>query len=162
MKRTILLLFCMAGFAFTTQAQNISKNAIGLRFGGGNGYGAEISYQRLVSGNNRLEFDLGFRNDDDYYHSFKLTGLYQWIWNIEGGFNWYVGVGGGVGSVNVDHHHYHNDGAFAFIAGDIGIEYDFNIPLQIALDFRPELFFTNYDYYDDFGPDLALAIRYRF
>ena len=28
----------------------------------------------------------------------KLAALHQWIWNIDGGFNWYTGVGGGIGS----------------------------------------------------------------
>jgi hypothetical protein len=25
--------------------------------------------------------------------------LYQWVWNIDGGFNWYAGVGGGLGTL---------------------------------------------------------------
>jgi hypothetical protein len=29
-------------------------------------------------------------------NAIKLTALYQW--NIDGGFNWYAGVGGGVGN----------------------------------------------------------------
>jgi hypothetical protein len=50
-------------------------------------------------------------------------------------------------------------------AGDVGIEYNFDIPLQLALDFRPELYFgdnrKDFDNYDSFGPDIALSIRYR-
>lgn len=161
MKKILFAFIFITGFTFTGHSQTFSKNAIGLRFGGGTGYGAEISYQRGFSAKNRLELDLGFRNDH-HYNSFKLAALYQWVWNIKGGFNWYVGVGGGIGSVSVKHHYYHDDGAFAFLAGDIGAEYNFDIPLQIFIDFRPEFLFTSYDYYDDFGPDLAIGIRYRF
>jgi len=160
MKKIILMLICATGYIFTGQAQELSDNAIGLRLGGANGYGAEISYQHLLGANHRLEVDLGFRNERDY-NSFKLTGLYQWVWNIDGGFNWYAGLGAGVGSVNIKHHHHHG-GAFAFIAGNLGIEYDFNVPLQVFIDFRPEIGFSDYDVYDNFGPDLALGIRYRF
>src|SRR5690625_4011202 len=99
MKKLFLILLCLIGFGFTSQAQEISPNALGLRFGGGNGYGAEFSYQRHLGGSNRLELDLGFRSESDF-NSFKITGLYQWVWNIEGGFNWYAGVGAGIGSVN--------------------------------------------------------------
>jgi hypothetical protein len=48
--------------------------------------------------------DLGWRNrkisiicNDD--NAIKLAALYQWVWNIDGGFNWYAGVGGGLGSM---------------------------------------------------------------
>jgi hypothetical protein len=59
--------------------------------------------------------------------------LYQWVWNIDGGFNWYAGVGGGVGSYSRDYYDNRNydSNAFAFAAGDIGIEYNFDIPLLI-------------------------------
>lgn len=163
-KLFVTSLFVLAAVA-SGKAQEISKNALGLRFGGSNGVGAEVSYQRALGGNNRLEADLGWRTDDDF-DMFKLTGLYQWVWNIENGFNWYAGVGGGVGSVD-DGRHYpddydYDDGAFLYLAGDIGIEYNFDIPLMIALDFRPELGFSDYDVYDDFSPDFALSLRYQF
>jgi hypothetical protein len=32
--------------------------------------------------------------------------LYQWVWNIDGGFNWYAGVGGGVGNYS---HNFNGD-----------------------------------------------------
>jgi len=164
MKKLILLAIFVIGATAATQAQTISENALGLRFGGGNGYGAEVSYQRGLGDNNRLEFDLGINNRNDKYDAVKLVGLYQWVWNIESGFNWYAGVGGGVGSVkdNRDRDDRRNDGAFIFAAGDIGIEYNFDIPLLISLDFRPEIGFGGYDVYDDFYPSIALGLRYQF
>ena len=62
MKKIILSAIMLIGLAFTAQAQDISKNALGLRLGGNNGFGGEVSYQRGLSKNNRLELDLGWRN----------------------------------------------------------------------------------------------------
>ncbi|PKP25781.1 MAG: hypothetical protein CVU03_06425 [Bacteroidetes bacterium HGW-Bacteroidetes-2] len=162
MKNVFFTTILIVGVTFASQAQSLSENAIGLRFGGGNGYGAEISYQHALGDNNRLELDLGWRNDSDF-DAFKLAALYQWVWNIEGGFNWYAGVGGGVGSISDNRFNRNDDGAFVFAAGDIGIEYNFDIPLLISLDFRPEIGFYGDEYpLNSFSPDIALGIRYQF
>ena len=167
MKKVLLSAIMLFGIAFSSQAQDIAKNALGLRLGDSDGFGGEISYQRGLSNNNRLELDLGFRNSNDY-DAFKLTGIYQWVWNIEGGFNWYAGVGGGVGSWSYDrkigNDRYKDSGTILFVAGDLGIEYNFQeAPIQLSLDIRPELYFNSDDYREDsFGPDIALGIRYRF
>lgn len=166
MKKLVLLAAFTFGAVFFSQtnAQTISENAIGLRIGGGNSYGAEVSYQRAIGGdNNRLELDLGWRNDSNY-DAIKLVGLYQWVWNIEGGFNWYVGAGAGLGSYDDNRRNDidYNDGLFALIAGDIGIEYNFDFPLLLSLDFRPEIGFSDYRDHDDFSPDIALGVRYQF
>lgn len=144
------------------QAQDISKNALGLRIGDSNGFGAEVSYQRALNANKRLEFDLGWRDSKDY-DGFKLAALHQWVWNIEDGFNWYAGVGGGLGSFSSNGSENNHTDTFVFAAGDIGIEYNFNIPLLISLDFRPEIGFGN-ELYDnnDLDFDIALGIRYQF
>lgn len=76
MKKLILSTFMLIGLAFSSNAQDISKNAIGLRLGDNDGFGGEISYQRGLSDNNRLEFDLGWRNSN-HVDAFKLVGLYQ-------------------------------------------------------------------------------------
>ncbi|MAZ27328.1 MAG: hypothetical protein CL868_09660 [Cytophagaceae bacterium] len=162
-KLAFIFILALAGVA-TTQAQEIADNALGLRLGDSDGFGAEISYQRAVgANNNRLEFDLGWR-DSRYYDAVRLAALYQWVWNIDGGFNWYAGAGGGLGSYDIDNDHPHYDGddseLFAFVAGDIGIEYNFDIPLILSLDFRPEIGFD--DYSDDVDLDIALGIRYQF
>ncbi len=119
-----------------------------------------------MSKSNRLEFDLGWRSSNNV-DAFKLAGLYQWVWNIDGGFNWYAGVGGGIGSWSADDFYINGvkyDGSSetaVFAAGDIGIEYNFDVPIQLSLDFRPEFYFND-NIGDDFGSDIALGIRYRF
>lgn len=161
MKKIILSAFMLIGLAFSAQAQDISDNALGLRLGDNDGFGGEISYQRALSNNNRLELDLGWRNSNSV-DAFKLTGVYQWVWNIDGDFNWYAGVGGGLGSWN--NKNIDDNGTFVFAAGDLGIEYGFDeVPIQLSLDIRPELYFNSSDFRNDnFGPDIALGIRYQF
>ena len=163
MKKILLSAFLLSCIVFSTQAQEFSKNALGLRLGSSNGFGTEISYQHALSTENRLEIDLGWRTDNDDVDNFKVVGLYQWVWGIEKGLNWFAGAGAGIGSWSYDQNGYDESGMILLVAGDIGIEYNFDIPIQIALDFRPELYLDNADYREDnFGGDLALSIRYRF
>jgi len=159
----------LGALSFTSNAQRMSKNALGLRFGGDTeNSGFEISYQRKLSEGNRFEVDLGWRNNNhDNYDAFKLTGLYEWVWTIDGGFNWFVGAGAGIGNYSYNDyyhkgHYYSEDDLFATLSGDIGIEYNFDFPLQIALDLRPEIYFGDYYHDDDFRSNLALSLRYRF
>lgn len=165
MRKLIYSTAMLLGLAFSVQAQDISKNALGLRFGDNDGFGGEVSYQRGLSKNNRLELDLGWRTSHDV-DAIKLAGLYQWVWNIDGGFNWYAGVGGGFASWSFDAppgFEGDDSGIGVFAAGDIGIEYNFDFPLQLSFDFRPELYFNSDDWRENnFGPDIALGIRYRF
>ncbi len=161
MKNICLMAIAILGFAFTSTAQDIAENAIGLRLGDSDGFGAEISYQRGIGDNNRLEFGLGWR-DGNNYSAIRAVGLYQWVWTLDGNFNWYAGVGGGISSYSLDNTAPGvDDSDTSFLAaGDIGIEYDFDIPLLISLDFRPELGFG--DFNDDLDFDIALGIRYQF
>ena len=161
MKKLFFTVIAIIAITFASQAQEISKNAIGLRLGDSKGFGTEVNYQRGIGDNNRLEFGLGWRSNRDV-DAFKLTGLYQWVWNIDGGFNWYAGPGGGLGSIDFDDDRFPgaDNETFIFAAGTVGIEYNFDIPLLLSLDFRPELGFG--DYRDDLDFDIGLGIRYQF
>ncbi|MEZ4803175.1 MAG: hypothetical protein R2797_10420 [Gelidibacter sp.] len=165
MKKIFFVTVAFLGFSAVMTAQDISDNAIGLRLGDSDGFGAEVSYQRAIgSNNNRLELDLGLRSGKNY-DGFKLAGIYQWVWNIDGGFNWYAGPAAGIASYSFDNvpPPYDDNETFVFVGGQIGIEYNFDIPLMISLDFRPELGFGD-DLYDndDLDFDIALGIRYQF
>ncbi len=160
MKHFFLLAFTLAALALN--AQDISDNALGLRLGDSDGFGAEISYQRALTDTNRLEVDLGWRSNSNV-SGFKLTGLYQWVWHLDGNFNWYAGAGGGIGSFDIDVPGGNETDTFIFAAGDIGIEYNFDIPLILSLDFRPEIGFGNSNFNNnDLDFDIALGIRYQF
>lgn len=161
MRKLVLTLAVLFSGIFWVQAQKISANALGLRLGDNDGFGGEISYQKAFKANNRLEFDLGWRNSKNV-DALKLVGLYQWVWNIDGGFNWYAGAGAGLGTWSYNINGAKDSGVYALAAGDIGIEYNFDFPLQLSLDFRPELYLNSNDWRNDsFGPDIALGIRYK-
>lgn len=163
MKKYIITSVVLLLAVFTSNAQDISKNALGLRLGDNDGFGGEISYQARLSPSTRLELDLGWR-DGKNYDGFKLAGIHQWVWPIDNGFNWYAGIGGGLGSYSFNNNN-GNDftDTFVFAAGNIGIEYNFDIPLLVSLDFRPELGFGDESYdNNDLDLDIALGIRFQF
>ncbi len=161
MKKAVFILTIAFGSIFSSLGQEIADNAIGLRIGDTDGFGTEINYQKGLGDTNRLEFGLGWSSNSTI-SAFKLTGLYQWVWRLDGNFNWYAGAGGGLGQIafksgfpgNPDNE------TFVFIAGDVGVEYNFDFPLLLSLDFRPELGFGNYR--NDLGFDIALGVRYQF
>ncbi|MDR0228419.1 MAG: hypothetical protein LBI72_05070 [Flavobacteriaceae bacterium] len=172
MKKMILamaLVFCAVGTNYAQKGKkpvtNSTQNAIGLRFGGNSGLGTEVSYQRDLNKANRLEIDLGWRNHNNY-DAVKVTGLYQWKWNIDGNFNWYAGPGAAVGTYNYKYYDghgkkYSDNGTFGLLTGVVGIEYTFDIPIQVALDVRPEIY-LNDSYRDGVYADFGIAVRYKF
>lgn len=145
-------LFLFVGFLIVSfvsiNAQSVSKHAIGIRFGDNNGIGGEVSYQHALGDNNRLEIDLGLANE---FSDFKATGLYEWVWQLENKFNWYTGVGGGLLSAG---------GTAIYGAGVIGIEYNFDAPVLISLDYRPEINISGGA--SGLHSDVALSVRYQF
>jgi hypothetical protein len=141
-------------------AMNAQPRAIGGRFT----WGGELSYQHGFGEKNMLQLDLGLAG----FYGLQLTGTYDWVfpissWKHEGTWNWYVGPGAGVGFYGWGGHNYF----FAGIAGMIGVEYNFKIPLQLSLDYRPLIglgFGKNHDaglHYPGFY-GIALGIRYKF
>lgn len=161
MKNSLFTFILICLISVSANAQRIADNAIGLRLGDSDGFGTEVNYQRALGENNRLEIGLGWRSSNDVT-AIKAAALYQWVWVLDGNFNWYAGAGGGVGQVSFDDDFPGDpdNETFIFAAGDIGIEYNFDIPLLLSLDFRPEFGFG--DYRDDLDFDIALGIRYQF
>ncbi len=162
MKRISFTLIVLFVFACITSAQT-ADHAIGLRFGAGDAFGTEISYQHGLTAFNRLELDLGFSNHhqpDNYYNSWGLTGLYHWVWKLDQGLNWYAGPGAKIGgwSHNQNYNHLYDNGLFLAAAGDIGIEYIFPVKIQLALNARPELGLINHGS----GFNVGFAVRYQF
>jgi opacity protein-like surface antigen len=157
MKRIVISIILL-GFTCITIAQ-INHQTIGLRIGDNDGLGTEISCQKALEGNNRLEVGLAWRSNSNY-NAYKLSGTHQWIWDLSSDFKWYAGAGAGLGSLNLKDGKSGDDGFFLLANGVVGIEYAFDFPLLISLDCRPELGLANYD--NDFGLDIALGIRYIF
>lgn len=159
MKKIILTLTVIVSMVGTLTAQENSK-AIGLRLGGGFGGGGEITYQQPLGSENRLEVDLGLN-----YVGFALNGIYQWTWDLSDlgdGFDWYAGVGGGIGSYNFDYvlNPTKNHVLSVGVLGQVGIDYKFEIPLNISLDYRPGIYLLNG--FNASVDGICISARYRF
>lgn len=153
--RKFILTFALIVSVFVGLNAQVDGKAIGLRFGGFDGYGAEVSYQHPLGKANRLEVDLGVN-----HYGFGLGGVYQWVWDLSDlapGFNWYAGVGASLGSYDFnDTKHDFGIGAL----GQIGLEYNFNIPLQISVDYRPGIYLI--PRIDGLYDGICLSARYKF
>ena len=152
MKKIVVGFSLLLGSLFTIHAQDFSDNAVGLRLGSNDGFGADISFQRKLKENNRLEVNLGMRYHFNYL---KLSGLYAWVWSLEENINWYAGAGGGF---------YDDRTVSVFASGVIGIEYNLDnevdLPLVISLDYRPEIGIAGS--MNSLISDVGLSVRYQF
>ena len=147
MKKIILAVALVLGFAAAASAQ---PRALGGRFG----YGVDLSYQHYVNGDNFVEADLGL----DSFKFLNVAATYNFMISEFGnGFGFYAGPGAGVGLAVGDINY------FALsAAGMVGIEYNFNFPLQISLDFRQHigLGFNGHGLW--YPSSIGLGIRYQF
>ncbi len=151
-----LFIALVAVFALGTANAQIQD--LGVRIGGGQGFGTELSAMWGMGGN-RLETDLGWHSDDGFT-GIELAGIYQWKGDIGSGFNWFAGVGARLAIWSYDAAGVDSDFALA-LAGQAGIEYNFDaIPIQLTLDIRPCFWLTPST--DFHWGDIALGIRYRF
>ncbi len=143
-----VILIIAAGFmhAELLQAQrNYGSYELGLRLGDTYGGSAAVDAMLPLAGN-RLHADLSFHHD-----GLILAGLYDWGFPIAPGFIFYPGVGGIV---------YIGDVFRLGVTGELGLEYAFDIPLSIGLDWRPII--TIIDEGGFSGDGFGLNIRYRF
>lgn len=134
----------------------VEPQAIGVRFGGGNyGSGFEANYQHALGDVNRLELGVALNSNNGVSY-FSAAGVYQWVWELGEGFNWYAGPGAQFLAVK-------NASAIG-VGGQIGVEYNFNVnldtPLLISIDTRPMMNFASGN--NDFGWAAALSVRYTF
>ncbi|MBO4447338.1 MAG: hypothetical protein J5764_04355 [Bacteroidales bacterium] len=145
MKKLLLVIAAVLGLAVVAAAQ---PRAIGVRAG----YGAELSYQHTLGGNNFGELDLGWS-----WGAFSAGLSYDFSVAPVGPLNFYAGPQVALGF-------YKGDGASVFSLGagaQLGLEYCFNqIPLQLSLDWKPTFVFVPAT---GFGwQSIALGIRYLF
>ena len=163
MKKVLFTVLIIAGAAFAANSQ-VNPHAIGLRGGAGNnGNGGEITYQHGMGDANRLELDLGWNgNNGNGSSHMALAGIYHWVMNIDGGFNWFVGPGAQIGSYT-NKNNGNDDGLTLGLGGQIGVEYDFNengAPILLGLDTRPMFRFIGGN--SGFGYGGALSLKFTF
>lgn len=141
MKKVIAIAVAVLCFAAVASAQ---PKALGIRAT----YGAELSYQHNA-GPGFFEFDAGL-----FDRFVDLTAIYDFNIAPIGPLNFYAGPGVFVATwpgENVLH---------AGLVGQVGLEYTFNFPLQISLDWRP--WFNFVDGFHGYYTGAALGLRYAF
>ena len=125
----------------------LSAQELGIRFG-------------QVSGENNVAVDGIFQAGPGRIHAnvsfgdgVGLDALWDFIYKPLGeeSFNWYVGVGPSV---------YFGDDFFLGASGEIGLEYSFDAPITIGLDYRPTFWIVEDTSFEWGG--FGLNIRYRF
>ncbi|MBO7586601.1 MAG: hypothetical protein J6T13_05415 [Bacteroidales bacterium] len=163
MKKVFFSLMIVFAMATAAVAQ---PRAIGARLGGN----LEFSYQHsLAQGNMMVDLTAGVTNVWNNWAHAGVTAMFDWVWAIgASNWNWYVGPGVGVG---FNYGRYWKDYDYlpvtVAVGAQIGVEYQFGIPLNISLDWRPMFnvlgFFRGHEYpfYNNFY-SVALGLRYRF
>jgi len=136
MKKLLIASIAILSVVGTTQAQNLYRQAVGLRIN--NGY-AGLTYKYFTGANKALDFTLNI----DFDAGIGLTGLYEIHkpTNFAPRLNWYYGVGAhgslwsnGSGSNSLG----------LGVDGVIGLEYAASeIPFAFSLDYIPSFSITN-------------------
>jgi len=157
---TLVLICTMAGVAMA------QPRAIGARIGGN----VEFSYQHsIAAGSMMVDLTAGATNYWNGWGAANVTAMFDWVWGIgASNWNWYVGPGVGLG---FNYGHYWKEYDYipfgVCVGAQLGIEYQFGIPLNISLDWRPMvnvLGFVRGSSYPVSGYlyGVALGLRYRF
>lgn len=140
--------------------------------GGRLGYGIDFSYQHQL-GANKIHLDAGI----PFFNGIHGVCTYDWInpggtdvpWSYAGQWNWYVGVGAGVG-----YHGFFNNAANNNVgnlsvgaAARLGIEYRCPFPMTVAIDWRPVFgvisdFNNHIDWYQGGLYHVGLSLYYNF
>ena len=146
MKKVLIVALSILMFGVAASAQ---PRALGVRAT----WGAEVSYQHGL-GTNFVEADLGL-----FGNGFYLTGVYDFVFASEGNFNFYGGPGAQAGFYSTDDNGDSVTKMDFGVVGQIGMEYNFSLPISVSLDWRPGISLTG----GGIGwQGFALGVRYRF
>jgi hypothetical protein len=157
MKKTAIV-FLVVLMGLVEAAHGQTNRAIGIRTGGGYGYGGELSLQ-LPLKSNRFELGLGWVAASRF-NGVAVNGVYQFIVPLNQGFRWYYGLGGHVSSFDSRRNWGTTNEGRLGILGQVGVEYFFSeLPLQLSLDARPGLFVGHRA---GLGIDVGLGARIYF
>ena len=153
-------LFVLLVVVFTTCSISMAQpRAIGARLG----LGVSASYQHSL-GENMLQADL----DLNGWWGLGLAATYNWVFPISGNWNWYAGVGGGAGFYWYGGAWWGGSACYVGVAGMIGVEYSFNFPLQLSLDWRPIVGpsfgrgYVGFNMWGLYAGSIGLGVRYKF
>lgn len=169
MKKVILATLCVASLQFNSNAQ-VHDHTLGLR--AGSAFPPRfwsVHYQKGLGDHSRLDFGInlhgGFSNTTSHIRG-SLSAYYQHVWNIKGGFNWFLGAGvkyGFAGYSSTSLNQFYDRLSFG---PQIGLEYDFNrhnVPLVFGMDFRPSIGVPTSNFQDfTSSGDFGISLRYTF
>ena len=142
MKRILLLAF--AALALTLSAEAQSNWEIGGRFGDNFSLDLTIPLSKAPRLHGAVYFD----------HNIALGAYFDWLFALDGGptgLKFYPGVGPEL---------YFHDGLDVAAAGDFGVEYSFDFPLTIGLDWRPNIMLS--DKMKFHSGNWGICARFRF
>lgn len=159
MKKSFFLVAVMAVLGVATAVAQ--PRAIG----GNIGYGVSFSYQHNLGAANMIDLAV----EVPAFAGIGATCTYDWInpfntsipWNNKGEWNWSLGVGAGAGFI------WGIAGGYAGVVGHCGVAYDFWFPLELSVDYRPNIGAWFRDGWAGFyGAGLysgiTLGVRYKF
>ena len=119
MKKILFLIFVFAGLFHFSQAQEV-----GIRFGDAFGGNFAVDGVFGLGGFSRIHADVSFGDN-----GVGVDALWDFIHQPLGsGFDWYLGVGPSA---------YLGDPFALGVSGEIGLEYHFDFPLALGVDWRP-------------------------
>ena len=132
MKKSFILAAILA--VVSVGAAVAQPRAIGVNLG----YGVDFSYQHTLSETNMIDLSVNV----PLFAGIGATATYDWVnpfgtaipWNNKGEWNWNLGVGAGVGIYGFKY-----PSIYAGVVGHVGVSYDFWFPLQLSLDYRPNI-----------------------
>ncbi|MCO6357539.1 outer membrane insertion C- signal [Roseivirga pacifica] len=143
------LIFVFALFLFAGLSQVNAQSEIGVRFGDVTGGSFAVDGIIGIGEFSRVHANVSFGGNDGV--DFGVDALWDFIYRPLGeeSFNWYVGAGPFLG--------FGDDFAFG-AAGEIGLEYRFQIPLSLSIDWRP--YFRIVEDTDFYAGGFGLNVRY--
>ena len=127
MRRFIFILIAIFASVFMAEAQ---PKALGVRAG----MDCQLSYEHGVSSGDFVEVDLGVEFIYGYAVGLNAAAGYNFMiaqpeWTQKGQWGFYVGPAVKVGYIWV--------GGYLAVGAQVGLEYNFDFPLQLSLDIRP-------------------------
>lgn len=146
MKKTLITLLFILTAIFSVPFETCAQSALeaGIRFG------RDFSFDATFPLSKAPRLHTAFYVEGD----FALGTYFDWMFSLDGGpkgLRFFPGVGP---------EFYFGDNFNFGVAGDFGVEYVFDFPLTIGLDYRPGFMVT--DGFNFYGDNWGLTARFRF
>ena len=156
MKKSIILAAILAVVCVGSAVAQ--PRAIGANIG----YGIDFSYQHSLGEANMIDLSVNI----PAFNGIGATATYDWVnpfgtaipWNNKGEWNWNLGVGAGLGI-----YAFEDPAFYVGVVGHVGVSYDFWFPMQLSLDWRPNIGIVGSSFnLNGLYNGITLGIRYLF